>query len=233
MNPAEILAVFSIVTLVVASYVYFLFLQKIISGEESRSILQLKVLFSVRKTTGFLLFGIIPAIALWVFFDIDPFRYGLKVGDSFSLWHWIVGAALFFIILNAFNSKNPQLQSTYPEMRIKEWKWMDILLLSGGWILYLAGYEYLFRGFFLFSCYEAFGLWPAIVINISLYSALHLPKGLKEATAAIPFGVLICYLTIESGSIFPAVFLHSLQAASCEIFCIYRNPEMNFNLKKL
>jgi membrane protease YdiL (CAAX protease family) len=48
----------------------------------------------------------------------------------------------------------------------------------------------------------------------------------------VPFGALICYLTIESGSILPAILLHVLQAVSCELFCIYRNPEMKFHLQK-
>ena len=103
-----------------------------------------------------------------------------------------------------------------------------ILLVAMGWMVYLTGYEFLFRGLMLTSCYNAFGYWPAIVINLALYSALHLPKGLKEATAAIPFGLLICYLTLESGSIFPAILIHSVQAISCELLCLWRNPEMNF-----
>jgi membrane protease YdiL (CAAX protease family) len=105
-------------------------------------------------------------------------------------------------------------------------------LAAGGWILYLTGYEFLFRGLLLFSCLEAFGMWPAVVINLALYAALHLPKGLKEATAAIPFGALLCYLTLESGSIIPAIIIHSVQAVSCEFFCILRNPDMKFNLIK-
>jgi membrane protease YdiL (CAAX protease family) len=120
----------------------------------------------------------------------------------------------------------------YPELRLKNWTSTGLAVAIGGWILYLTAYEYLFRGLLLFTCIEAFGLWPAAVINLALYSALHLPKGMKEAIAAIPFGALICYLTIKSGSILPAIFIHVLQAVSCELFCIYRNPEMKFHLLK-
>jgi membrane protease YdiL (CAAX protease family) len=84
----------------------------------------------------------------------------------------------------------------------------------------------------LFSCYEAFGAWPAVAINLTLYFALHLPKGMKEAVATIPFGALICYLTLESQSILPAIFIHAIQAISCETACIWRNPEMKFKFIK-
>jgi membrane protease YdiL (CAAX protease family) len=70
------------------------------------------------------------------------------------------------------------------------------------------------------------------VINLVLYFVLHLPKGIKESVATIPFGILICYLTLESQSIIPAIIIHAVQAISCEISCIWRNPEMKFNLVK-
>jgi len=232
MNPSESLAVFSTVAIVIASYAYFFFLQIITSGSATKSDRQLHWLFFIRKMAGFILLGVIPSLILWLLFEKNPFNYGMKLGSTFKLWHWIAGASLFFIMLNVFNSRSPLLQKIYPEMRINTWKLPGIILLSGGWILYLIGYEFVFRGLFLFSCYDAFGLWPAVVINISLYSALHLPKGMKEATAAIPFGALICYFTLESQSIIPAIFIHSLQAISCEILCIYRNPEMKFQFNK-
>jgi membrane protease YdiL (CAAX protease family) len=117
-------------------------------------------------------------------------------------------------------------------MRLMRWNASSLILAAGGWVLYLAGYEFLFRGVLLMGTYTAWGLWPAVVINLALYSALHLPKGLKEAAATIPFGALVCYLTIESQSILPAIILHAWQAVSCELFCILRNPEMKLTFVK-
>jgi len=47
--------------------------------------------------------------------------------------------------------------------------------------------------------------------------------------ATIPFGAVVIFLTVKSGSVLPAILLHSIQAVSFELFCIYRNPEMKFN----
>ena len=49
-----------------------------------------------------------------------------------------------------------------------------------GWFIYLFGYELLFRGILLFPLVAAIGVWPAIGVNIALYSATHIPKGVEE-----------------------------------------------------
>lgn len=233
MNTNESYAVFAIASTLIMSFIYFLILDimKATKREKTRS--RIISLYAWRKISGFLLLGALPAITALVFFKADLLQAGFKWGSTGHLWPWLAGASVLFITLNLFNSKSPDLHAIYPEMRLREWGPAGFSIAAGGWILYLTGYEYLFRGLLLFNCYDAFGLWPAIVINLALYSALHLPKGLKEATAAIPFGALLCYLTIESHSILPAIIIHSVQAISCEICCIYRNPEMNIHLTKI
>ena len=64
-----------------------------------------------------------------------------------------------------------------------------------GWAIYLFGYEFLFRGILLFPLAETVGVWPAIAVNIALYSATHIPKGLDETLGAIPLGLVLCWLT--------------------------------------
>jgi membrane protease YdiL (CAAX protease family) len=232
MKSTESLAVFAIIATVVCSFIYFIILEKIKGNKNDQSQEQLINRYAWRKISGFLVLGLIPAILAGVVFGFTPWEAGLTFGGSARLWPWIAGASIFFIILNVFNSKNAGLRAMYPELRLKEWDLARLFIAVAGWVLYLTAYEYLFRGILLLSCLDAFGLWPAVTINLALYAALHLPKGMKEAIAAIPFGALICYLTIESRSILPAVFLHSLQAVSNELFCIYRNLDMEYNFFK-
>ena len=105
-------------------------------------------------------------------------------------------------------------------------------MLAVGWISYLVAYELLFRGYLLFSCLQAFGIWPAVTLNVALYSSLHLHTGMKEAMAAIPFGIVLIFATLLSESIIPAVILHAVQAVSCDTWCILENPQMSFSNKK-
>jgi len=226
-------AIFAIISLMIVSFTYFFILELIKRDKREKTKSRMIFLYIVRKLSGFLLLGVIPVSVGWIFLRIDSLHLQMDMAAGAGLFLLMTGASLLFILLNFFNSKNKELQSVYPELHINGWNIQMIIISSVGWVVYLVGYEALFRGLVLFTCLDAFGLWPAVVINLALYSALHLPKGMKEAVGAIPFGALLCYLTIETGSIFPAIFLHSIQAISCEIFCIYRNPEMNFHLKNL
>ena len=232
MSNLEQKAVFAIACTLIMSFIYFIILDRIKGQKEGWAQKNKILIYLIRKIGGFVLLGGIPFLVGWLVFSMHPLDFGLKLGESLALWPWILGASIFLLTLNFFNSGNPGIRAMYPELRRTTWNISTVAIAAGGWILYLTAYEYLFRGLLLFSCIEACGIWLAVTINLALYAALHLPKGIKEAAATLPFGALICYLTIESGSIIPAVFLHALQAISCELFCIYRNPEMSFHLSK-
>jgi membrane protease YdiL (CAAX protease family) len=229
MKTSEQHAVFAIFITVLVSYIYYLILDKINSAKMKRNYSMIVLLYLIRKCTGFILLGIMPAFLAWMYFDIRIQHLRLFFGYSGYLGMWLVIVTILLIFLNSFSSKSPDLRAVYPEMRIRQWNIGSIAIAGGGWILYLTGYEYLFRGILLFNCIAAFGIWPAISINLALYTTLHLVKGLKEAMAAIPFGAFLCYITIESNSVLPAILIHSVQAISAEIFCIYRNKEMSFS----
>lgn len=106
---------------------------------------------------------------------------------------------------------------------------MSIYFFS--WVIYLIGYEFLFRGVLLFPLYEKFGFWPSIVINVSLYSTTHIPKGLTETIGAIPLGFILCILTIQTESVLIAVVVHVLMAWSNSLSAIINNPQFQIKLK--
>jgi membrane protease YdiL (CAAX protease family) len=232
MKTIEQQAIFSIILVVMVSYLYNQLLGKIntfkIEGIKFISVL----LYFSGKILGFLLLGLVPALLALVFFDSMPWQETIISSKSGNWWIWMLVASVLLIVFNLYNSKSHDLRTFYPELHLKQWTLGSLGIASAGWIIYLAGYEYLFRGILLSGCINAFGVWLAIVINLALYSSLHLYKGLKEAIAAIPFGAFLCYITIESQSVIPAILIHSLQAISCEIACIYRNNEMSFSFYK-
>jgi membrane protease YdiL (CAAX protease family) len=229
MKTSEQQAIFAIVSTLSASYIYFLILNRMnaVKCERNHSIIVL--LYFARKLAGFILLGIIPAFLAWLYIDFRPLEVMVKIRNSGQLWEWLIIISILLILLNLINARSPDLRKMYPEMRLQHWDIISLIIAVGGWILYLTGYEFLFRGILLFNCIKAFGVWPSITLNIALYSSLHLNKGLKEAIAAIPFGLLLCYITLESSSILPAILIHSVQAISAEISCIYQNKEMTFS----
>jgi len=181
-----------------------------------------------QKVTGFLFMALVPAIFYNLLFNGYPTDFGITIHHLFASWKWWVGISAFIILLSSMLARSPQLKQQYPQMRINHWSAQRFGLSSFGWIIYLLAYELLFRGLLLFASYEAFGIWPAVAINVTIYSAVHLPKGMGETLGAIPFGILACVLTLSTGTILIPVAAHISLALSMEYFTIKYNPEMSF-----
>ncbi|HNQ82656.1 MAG TPA: CPBP family intramembrane metalloprotease [Bacteroidales bacterium] len=229
MEPDTIKAVYAILATAAVSVAYYFVLYRIGKMKKPGTCSVAIGCYLLRKITGFLVLGVVPVAVAWFVFGQSLAESGFRAGTTVTWLPYTALLALFLTALNYFNSSNIRLQKAYPELRLENWGPGSALVLAFGWILYLVGYEMLFRGLLLHTCLEAFGLWPAVIINLSLYFILHLPKGLKESVATIPFGAVVIFLTVKSGSVLPAILLHSIQAVSFELFCIYRNPEMKFN----
>ena len=97
-----------------------------------------------------------------------------------------------------------------------------------GWAIYLFGYEFLFRGILLFPLAETVGVWPAIAVNIALYSATHIPKGLDETLGAIPLGLVLCWLTLASGTIWIAFLVHVAMAWTNSLTALKHHPDIHY-----
>lgn len=189
--------------------------------------------FLKMKLYGFLMMGIIP----YLFFStimISPVANDPAISVFWRIpSHILLILPILIIIMNFFVASKEDFHARIPQMRITEWGIPNLIISIGGWGIYLLGYEYLFRGLFLSSWVEAFGPITAIAVNVFFYSLFHIPNGTKEAVGAIPFGIILCLLTIQMGSFLPAFLLHWLLSVSAEIFSIHHHPDMQFNLKKL
>lgn len=189
--------------------------------------------FLTLKLAGFLLMGIIPFLFFYMLSGYDP--YSLEQGSARWKIPGVLLAALpaLILLLNFFAAGKKDFHARFPQMRITEWGIPHLLISIMGWGIYLAGYEFLFRGLFFSAWLDAFGPVTAIAANVLVYSLFHIPNGPKEAIGAIPFGIILCLLTLQSGSFVPALLLHWLLSASAEMFSVYHHPEMQFKLKKI
>ena len=185
------------------------------------------------KYFGFISMGILPTIFCLVFLpELTLADLGLTFiykTAQFSIF-WILGLSILIIPLVYFSAKKPKNLLNYPQIRAKVWTKKMVFINALGWFLYLFGYEFLFRGILLIPLIEPLGMWPAIAINIALYSATHIPKGLDETVGAIPLGFVLCLLTISSGTIWIAVIVHVVMAWTNTFTALKFHPEMN--LKK-
>jgi membrane protease YdiL (CAAX protease family) len=99
-------------------------------------------------------------------------------------------------------------------------------LSASSWVAFLIAYEFMFRGFLLFSSVTVLNPAAAIGLNVAIYALAHFYKGPLEVVGAIPLGIILCYLTLHTGNIWSAVIIHSTMALSHEWFSLKAHPQM-------
>ena len=188
--------------------------------------------FLSEKLSGILFTGIIPYFIFILILNVLPKTIGFTAGRTFHFWYLMLLLVLLITLISFFSSKRKSVQDISPELKLKDWYPRHLVLSASVWLCYLFGYEFLLRGVLWFLCRAAFGFWPAMIINLFLYSLVHLPKGRLIAMSAIPAGVVLCLLSELTGSFFPAFLIHSSIAVMIEEFSLYHNPELHFHLKE-
>jgi membrane protease YdiL (CAAX protease family) len=180
----------------------------------------------MQRFLGLMFLGVFSAliISLLPGFKLRESGLSLHFHSAPPWWYWL----LFPVIppLGYFATRKKGSIERYPQIRAKIWTPRMILLNSVSWLLFLIGYEFLFRGFLLHASLGLLEPVPAIALNCTLYSLAHLYKGPVETLGAIPVGILFCYITLVTGNIWCAVALHTVMALSNEWFALRAHPEM-------
>ncbi len=185
-----------------------------------------------QKLSGVVLFGIVQVLIVKFFIKSDLYQYGFVFPKADYFLFIIFLSVIGLIVISYFNSLNPNHLKMYPQIRNHVWNKKIFLMNILTWALYLFAYELMFRGLLLFVIFNYLGYFYAIAINTIIYSIYHFPKGFKESIAAVPFGIFLCYISIETNSFFYAWILHFTLALSNDLFSFKSNPEMNMKSKK-
>ena len=183
------------------------------------------------KYWGFVWMGVIPALVCFVFLKDYSFSdYGVTWNSATTLTslYWILGLGTFVTVINFFNAKKPKSQSMYPQIRTKVWSKKLLIKYFTGWFFYLLGYEFMFRGILFFPLVDTIGVWPAIAVNTAMYSATHIPKGQDETIGAAILGIVLCLLTLQTHTIWIALFVHVALAWTNSWFALYHNKEVKW-----
>lgn len=181
------------------------------------------------KILGGISMGLFPAISYLIAFPettFTEFGWAISLETLPAMILWTAGLGLLTVIVTAWNARKPENLKYYPQIRAKIWTPTMVRSNLIGWTVYLVGYEALFRGVLLFPLINRVGLWPAIGVNIALYSATHIAKGLKETIGAIPLCIILCLLCAYTGNFWSAAFVHVAMAWTNETVSLKRHPEM-------
>lgn len=181
------------------------------------------------KVLGGFSMGVFPLVAcLLLLPNTGLSDYGIlidsdKVGTSII---WTIALSIIFVLVGTFGARKEKHWELYPQMRIKRWESSYINKNILGWVIYLMGYEILFRGVLLFALLPVVGFWPAVGINIIMYSGTHIPKGIVETVGAAPLSLVVCILAIHCGNVWPIAISHIFLATSSFFTALKRNPEL-------
>jgi membrane protease YdiL (CAAX protease family) len=179
-----------------------------------------------QRLVGVFFLGVFPLLSLFFTGFLKIQSMGIDLSSISTTIFWTSVFFIPIVLVNFFNSRSSYNLSMYPQIRCTKWT-PGLLFVSGlTWMFYLFAYELLFRGILLMSIVDILGIPVAIAVNVSMYSLAHLPKGAMEALGALPFGILLCVVTIITGTIWFAFLVHVILALSNEWLSIYHHPEM-------
>ena len=157
-------------------------------------------------------------LAWWYLLGNDPARVGLVPG--WSGWQWLAvgagGAICALMILQTVRArKNPEelasLRSQLGDTALiapgnaREKRLFDGLSITAG-----VCEETIYRGLMLGLLAEQIGLWPAALVSTLLFGLAHAYQGFSGIVRTALAGAVAVLLTIFSGSIFVAVFVHAI-----------------------
>ncbi len=183
-----------------------------------------------QRLGGFVLLGLLPVIPLLLAGNATLADIGWAAPAKFDFLAILVGIPVIVGFNYLVNRKGANA-AVYPQIRLNHWT-ANLILFNGiTWTAYLAAYETLFRGLLLLIPAGPFGTWPAILMNTTVYALAHIYKGRKEVAGAVPFGLLLCLLTLQSGTVWIPFILHLAMALSTEHFSLRANPEMSHGKK--
>ena len=171
------------------------------------------------RLSGFILFGLATALIFKAIYGTKFDFLSLKIDHFYELLPWIIALFLIAIIVPYLNVKYSK-RSQYPQFKIPNWTISYQLLTYTTWVLYLAGYEFMFRGVLLFETVEKIGYYPAILLNAVLYAIFHIPKGLKEILGCFILGPILCILALKTHNILIPTILHITICLTNEVFSI-------------
>lgn len=177
-----------------------------------------------------LFYGLLPLVIIWTT-GSEPESFGISFNKKgvTLLSGMMIGIVLTGAVI--FNYRKPGNLKDFPQIRKERWSLSTAVMSSATWIIYLFAYELFFRGYLLFSLNGYLGKWPAIAVNIILYSLVHYHKGWKETAGAIPLGFVLCLMCLMTGNFAAAFIAHVFLALSNEWLSLWAHPSINLARK--
>jgi membrane protease YdiL (CAAX protease family) len=148
-------------------------------------------------------------------------NYGLAFGDSKAGLKY---SSIFLIVMFPLvwiASSMPDFTSKYPHLLSTRTNWEKFFIYESGMLLYMFGWEFIWRGFLLFGLKEKFGFY-AVFIQMIPFVILHNGKPALETFGAILGGLALGVLAYRTNSFYYCVITHMGVMFSIDLICTLR-----------
>jgi membrane protease YdiL (CAAX protease family) len=178
---------------------------------------------------GLLMF-LIPVLSIKFIFKKNLKDFGFRIGDfKFGL----ITVFVFFIVMLPvlwIVSSSETFASSYPQggAVLKE-NFLMFIIFEICIIIYMLGWEFLWRGYCLFGLFKVFGLY-SIFIQMIPFFILHKGKPDIELFASIFAGIILGIQAYKSKSFIYCWIIHSLVMVSIDSISVIRYINKYYNI---
>jgi membrane protease YdiL (CAAX protease family) len=133
--------------------------------------------------------------------------YGLQFGDFKA---GVIISTIFLgvmVLIIWFVSSSPEFLAKYPHLLSARDSWTYFYIYESGMLLYMIGWEFVWRGFMLFGLKEKFNYY-SVLIQMIPFVILHNGKPIPETVGAIAGGIALGMLAFRSNSIYYCIITH-------------------------
>jgi membrane protease YdiL (CAAX protease family) len=156
-------------------------------------------------------FAILPVLTIVLILRKNPLDFGLRMGNVRVWSFYVVVTFVIALPILYLASRNSTLSHYYMEPQF------NIVKYSLQTIIYLFGWEFIFRGFLLFGL-KAKLKELIILVQMVPFVLLHIGKPETETISTILTGLYFGYVAYRGNSFWPAFIIHLFINISFLIF---------------
>ena len=147
-------------------------------------------------------------------------RFGLRIGN---IKNWIIDLIVSYIIilvLILIFARGPAFMRTYPLYKPAAHDILLFVQFELSMLVYMFGWEFLFRGYYLFSIKNEIPVTAAVIVQMIPFAFLHIGKPELEAYGSVLAGIVLGIFAIRANSFLPCAILHFLASFTMDIVAI-------------
>ncbi len=171
------------------------------------------------RVEGILLLGVVPVLLVLFVHRRRLVDFGLGLPKL----RWFGFATLYLAVVHPINflyASSPSILEDYPfyaparDGGIEFWGYQALVAV------YMLAWEFLLRGYMLFGMRERLGPF-AILVQLLPFVILHFGYSTPELYFCVIDGLFLGAIAYISRSVWPVVFIHTLQSLLWEIEVVY------------